>query len=95
MGALQCLSAQLCRARQDKRTHVGPYLSDLCCVVIGQYAIGRSLMDRSILFSLKEMATRQTRSIFSLVLFQLPVHWVFFSQFDSGLFKNYLVQYQF
>ena len=30
------------------RTHVGPYLSDLRCVVIGQYAMGRSLMDRSI-----------------------------------------------
>ena len=29
-------------------THVGPYLSDLRCVVIGHYAMGRSLMDRSI-----------------------------------------------
>ena len=47
-GALQRLSAQLCRARQDTRTHVGPYLSDIRCFVIGQYAMGRSLMDRSI-----------------------------------------------
>ena len=35
--------------RQDTRGHVGPYLLDLRCVVIGQYAMGRSLMDRSIL----------------------------------------------
>ena len=31
------------------RTHVGPYLSDHRCVVIGQYVMGRSLMDRYVL----------------------------------------------
>ena len=35
-------------ARQDTRTHVGLYLSDLRCVVIGQHAMGQSLVDRSI-----------------------------------------------
>ena len=30
------------------RTHVGLDLSDLCCLVIGEYAMGRSLMDRCI-----------------------------------------------
>ena len=37
------------------RTHVGPYLSDLRCIVIGQYAMGRSLMDRSIVVGLGNM----------------------------------------
>ena len=31
---------------KDTRTHVGPYWSDLRWVVIGQYTLGRSLMDR-------------------------------------------------
>ena len=30
------------------RTHVGLYLSDLPCIMIGQYTMGWSLMDRSI-----------------------------------------------
>ena len=47
-GALQSLSAQLCRVRQDTRTDVGPYFSDLRCIVIGQHAMGRSLVDQSI-----------------------------------------------
>ena len=47
-GLLQCLSAQLCHARQDTHTHVGPYLLDLRCFVIGHYALGRNLMDRFI-----------------------------------------------
>ena len=32
------------------RMHVGLYLSDLRCVVIGQYTMGAELMDRSINF---------------------------------------------
>ena len=72
-GVLQCLSAQLYRARQETRTHVGSYLSDLRCVVIGQYAKGRSLMDRSICFRwyLKN-TTAFWKEIFTGLLYTLP-----------------------
>ena len=44
----QCLSAQSAARAKLTCTHVGPYLSDLRCVVIGQHAMGQSLVDRSI-----------------------------------------------
>ena len=65
MGALQWLSAQLCRA--NIRLDVGPYLSDLCCVVIGQFAMGRSLMDRSIA-SLATAFTKRTPTLSKMCL---------------------------
>ena len=43
-------------APRAKHRHVGPYLSDLRCIVIGQYAMGRSLMDRSIACALQTRA---------------------------------------